>query len=83
MLFRSHAFISYFCARLFGTRAYSAIFGALALFLYFGMAAGGLVFARSRDVTGSYSVAIICAIVGLIAAGALFAALPTRAAARD
>lgn len=78
-----HAFISYFCARLFGTRAYSAIFGALALFLYFGMAVGGLIFARSRDVTGSYLVAIICAIVGLIAAGVLFAALPTRAAARN
>ena len=71
-----HAFLSFFCARLFGTRAYSAIFGALALFLYFGMAAGGLIFARSRDVSGSYAIAIGCAIAGLIAAGALFARLP-------
>ena len=73
-----HAFISFFCARLFGMRAYSAIFGALAVFLYFGMAAGGLVFARSRDLSGSYSIAIVAATIGLVVAGLLLAALPAR-----
>jgi predicted MFS family arabinose efflux permease len=73
-----HAFISFFCARLFGMRAYSAIFGALAVFLYFGMAAGGLVFARSRDLSGSYSIAIVAATVGLVVAGLLLATLPAR-----
>lgn len=73
-----HAFISFFCARLFGMKAYSAIFGGLAVFLYFGMAGGGIVFARSRDLSGSYSIAIIGAIIGLVVAGVLIAALPGR-----
>ncbi len=74
-----HAFISFFCAKLFGMRAYSAIFGALAMFLCFGMAAGGIVFAHSRDVSGTYAFAIISAIVGLALAGGLMLFLPRRA----
>jgi hypothetical protein len=48
-----HVFIAFFCARLFGLHAYSAIFGALNVFLYVGMASGGMLFALSHDLTSS------------------------------
>ena len=67
--------MSFFCARLFGLRAYSAIFGMLATFLYFGMAAGGVFFARVHDVTGTYAVAIISAGVMMILSGLLMMTL--------
>jgi predicted MFS family arabinose efflux permease len=71
-----HAFMSFFCARRFGLRAYSAIFGALAVFMYLGMAAGGLLFAVVRDRTSSYTGAI-CASIGLMVISAvLFLNLP-------
>jgi MFS family permease len=71
-----HAFMSFFCARRFGLRAYSAIFGALAVFMYLGMAAGGLLFAIVHDRTSSYAGAI-CASIGLMVLSAtLFLRLP-------
>jgi len=71
-----HAFMSFFCARRFGLRAYSAIFGALAVFMYLGMAAGGLLFAMVHDRTSSYAGAI-CASIGLMVLSAiLFLSLP-------
>jgi MFS family permease len=71
-----HAFMSFFCARRFGLRAYSAIFGALAVFMYLGMAAGGLLFAIVHDRTSSYAGAI-CASIGLMVLSAiLFLKLP-------
>ena len=71
-----HAFMSFFCARRFGLRAYSAIFGALAVFMYLGMAAGGLLFAIVHDRTSSYAGAI-CASIGLmVLAALLFLRLP-------
>ena len=82
-----HAFISFFCARLFGLRAYSANFGALAIFLYFGMAVGGLYFAVSHDILGSYAFAITSSVVALFLASALMMtlsqpAVPTSADGR-
>lgn len=77
-----HAFMSFFCARRFGLRAYSAIFGALAVFMYLGMAAGGLLFAMVHDRTSSYTGAI-CASIGLMALAAiLFLRLPKAAITR-
>jgi predicted MFS family arabinose efflux permease len=71
-----HAFMSFFCARRFGLRAYSAIFGALAVFMYLGMAAGGLLFAMVHDRTSSYAGAI-CASIGLMVLSAIvFLRLP-------
>jgi hypothetical protein len=71
-----HVFMAFFCARLFGLQAYSAIFGALNVFLYFGMASGGMLFAVSHDLTSSYQLAISLAIVLMIASASLFLALP-------
>jgi predicted MFS family arabinose efflux permease len=71
-----HVFMAFFCARLFGLRAYSAIFGALNVFLYFGMGAGAMLFALCHDLTSSYGLAIATAIVLMIASASLFLALP-------
>jgi predicted MFS family arabinose efflux permease len=71
-----HAFIAFFCARRFGLRAYSAIFGALAVFLYVGMAAGGLLFARVHDLTASYAGAIYASIGLMVLSAILFLKLP-------
>jgi hypothetical protein len=76
-----HVFMAFFCARLFGLRAYSATFGALNVFLYFGMASGGVLFAVSHDLTGSYRLAISLAIALMIVSAALFLALPDRVSA--
>jgi MFS family permease len=73
-----HAFMSFFCARLFGLRAYSAIFGLLAAFLYVGMAAGGVYFAWIHDQTGSYTIAIVTAGVLMIVSGLLMLRLPPQ-----
>jgi predicted MFS family arabinose efflux permease len=71
-----HAFMSFFCARRFGIRAYSAIFGALAVFMYFGMAAGGLLFAMVHDRTASYAGAIYASIGLMVLSAILFLSLP-------
>jgi MFS family permease len=71
-----HVFMAFFCARLFGLQAYSAIFGALNVFLYFGMASGGFLFALSHDLTSSYGLAISMAIALMIVSASLFLALP-------
>jgi len=71
-----HAFMSFFCAKRFGLRAYSAIFGALAVFLYLGMAAGGLLFAMVHDRTASYAGAIYASIALMILSAVLFFKLP-------
>jgi predicted MFS family arabinose efflux permease len=71
-----HAFMSFFCARRFGLRAYSAIFGALAVFLYLGMAAGGLLFAMVHDRTASYTGAISAAIGLMVLSAILLLKLP-------
>ena len=72
-----HAFMSFFCARRFGLRAYSAIFGALAVFMYLGMAAGGLLFAIVHDRTSSYAGAIYASIGLMVLSASLFLRLPT------
>jgi len=71
-----HAFMAYFCASRFGLRAYSAIFGALAVFLYLGMAGGGLLFALVHDLTASYAYAIYASMGLMILSAVLFLRLP-------
>lgn len=71
-----HAFLSFFCARRFGLRAYSAIFGALAVFMYVGMAAGGILFAYVNDRTSSYAGALCVAIALMALSSMLFWKLP-------
>ena len=71
-----HALMSFFCARRFGLRAYSAVFGALAVFMYLGMAAGGLLFAIVHDLTSSYAAAIYASIGLMVLAAILFLRLP-------
>ena len=68
--------MSFFCARRFGLRAYSAIFGALAVFMYLGMAAGGLLFALVHDRTSSYAGAIYASIGLMVLSASLFLRLP-------
>lgn len=71
-----HALMSFFCARRFGLRAYSAVFGALAVFMYLGMLAGGLLFALVHDRTSSYAGAIRASIGLMLLAAILFLRLP-------
>ena len=78
-----HVFMAFFCARLFGLQAYSAIFGVLNVFLYFGMASGGMLFAVSHDLTSSYRLAISVAIALMIASALLFLALPNSVSAPE
>ena len=64
--------MSFFCARLFGTRHYGAIYGLLAMFFYVGMAVGGVCYGVIRDVTGSYQLAILMTVITLAIGALLF-----------
>lgn len=74
-----HGILSFFCARIFGLRHYSSVFGMLGVFLYLGMAAGGVGFAAVRDMTGSYRPAILGAIIVLLASGGAMYSLANSA----
>ena len=73
--------LSFFCARYFGLRHYSAIYGLLAMFFYFGIAIGGLSFGIIRDKTGGYELALYLA-AGLLVVAALLLLGMDRIAAR-
>lgn len=51
--------LSFFCARAFGLRRYSAIYGLLAVFFYIGIAVGGVAYGAVRDETGTYEAALL------------------------
>lgn len=51
--------MAFFCARLFGIRHYSQIYGALAIFFYAGIAVGGIGYGVLRDRAGSYDPALL------------------------
>jgi predicted MFS family arabinose efflux permease len=63
-------FLSFFCARSFGTRRYASIYGLLSVFFYTGMAVGGIGYGIIRDRLGSYSLGL-----GLSTGLLIFAAL--------
>jgi predicted MFS family arabinose efflux permease len=67
--------LSFFCARLFGLRHYSAIYGALFVLFYLGTAAGGVTFGAIYDLRGSYGFAIGLSAMLLLIASVLFLVL--------
>ncbi len=69
---------AFFTARLFGLRAFAAIFGTLGTVAVIGLGSGSLMFGRIYDVTGNYDMALLIAAGLLILSGALFASLRER-----
>jgi predicted MFS family arabinose efflux permease len=68
--------LSFFCARYFGLEDFGAVYGAISVFFYTGMAAGALLYGGIRDRTGGYSPAIAASAILFIIAALLFLALP-------
>jgi cyanate permease len=64
--------LAFFCARLFGTRHYAAVYGFLAMFFYIGIALGGIGYGAIRDLTGSYQSALLMTVASLFTAAMLF-----------
>jgi predicted MFS family arabinose efflux permease len=64
--------LAFFCARLFGTRHYAAVYGFLAMFFYIGIALGGIGYGAIRDLTGSYQSALLMTVASLFMAAMLF-----------
>jgi predicted MFS family arabinose efflux permease len=73
--------LSFFCARYFGLQDFGAVFGAISVFFYTGMAVGAVVYGAIRDRTGSYSPAIAVSAILLVLAAVLFVAMPRPSAA--
>jgi predicted MFS family arabinose efflux permease len=73
--------LSFFCARYFGLQDFGAVYGALSLFFYTGMAVGAVMYGAIRDRTGSYSPAIAASAILFIIAAVLFIALPRSSVA--
>jgi predicted MFS family arabinose efflux permease len=72
--------LSFFCARYFGLQDFAAVYGALSMFFYTGMATGAVLYGAIRDRTGSYSSAIAASAILFVLAALLFIALPRSAA---
>jgi predicted MFS family arabinose efflux permease len=71
---------SFFCARYFGLQDFGAVYGAISVFFYTGMAVGAVLYGAIRDRTGSYSPAIAASAILLVIAAVLFIALPRSSA---
>jgi predicted MFS family arabinose efflux permease len=74
--------MSFFCARLFGLAHYGAIYGALAAFFYFGIAAGAIAYGAIHDMTGAYTIAVIGSGGAFFLAAIAFLALGRAGASR-
>jgi MFS family permease len=72
--------LSFFCARYFGLNDFGAVYGAISMFFYTGMAVGAVLYGAIRDRTGSYSPAIAVSAILFIVAALLFLALPRSSA---
>ena len=68
--------MSFFCARYFGMRAFSTVYGALSVFFYVGIATGSLGYGLAHDRTGAYSVALAISAGLLAISAALMLLLP-------
>ena len=68
--------MSFFCARYFGMRAFSTVYGALSVFFYIGIAAGSLGYGFAHDHTGAYTVALAISAGLLATSAALLRLLP-------
>ena len=64
--------LSFFCARQFGPRHYSAVYGLLSIFFYLGMAAGGVLYGLVKDLSGGYGLAMAGSSLLLLGSAALF-----------
>ena len=67
--------LSFFTARLFGLRHYGAVYGALGVFFYLGIAAGGISYGAMHDRTGNYNNAVTMSALLLLMSAGLFLAL--------
>jgi predicted MFS family arabinose efflux permease len=72
--------LSFFCARYFGIQDFGAVYGAISVFFYTGMAVGAILYGAIRDRSGSYSSAIAASAILFILAALLFIALPHSSA---
>jgi predicted MFS family arabinose efflux permease len=72
--------LSFFCARYFGLQDFGAVYGAISVFFYTGMAVGAVLYGAIRDRTGSYSPAIAASAILFVLAALLFIALPRSSA---
>lgn len=63
---------AFFIARLFGLRAFAAIFGTLGTVCVIGSGGGSLIFSHIHDTTGNYDLALVLAAGLLILSGLLF-----------
>lgn len=71
--------MGFFCARLFGCRHYSALYGLLSIGFYLGMALGGVGYGVVRDATGGYASALAGSAALFAASAVLFLLLATIA----
>jgi ribose/xylose/arabinose/galactoside ABC-type transport system permease subunit len=70
--------LSFFCARNFDLRHFSATYGAISFFFYTGIAAGGIAYGALHDLTGTYAWPLLMSAVLFLVAGMLFLMLPSR-----
>lgn len=70
--------MAFFCARIFGMRHYSQIYGMLAMFFYSGTALGGIAYGALRDRTGSYDTPLLISVAMLLLAALMFLILDDR-----
>jgi predicted MFS family arabinose efflux permease len=68
-------FLSFFCARHFGTRHYGQVYGVASVFFNLGIALGGLTFGVLHGAFGQYGPALGLACALLVVASAAFALL--------
>jgi predicted MFS family arabinose efflux permease len=74
--------LSFFCARNFGLRHFSAIYGAISFFFYTGIAAGGIAYGALHDLSGTYAWPLLLSAVLFLVAGFLFLMLSSESRAR-
>lgn len=67
--------MSYFCVRIFGLDHYSQVYGMLSVFLFVGIAVGGVAFGAIYDLTTSYHAALVSMTVLLALSAAPFVAI--------
>jgi predicted MFS family arabinose efflux permease len=68
--------LSFFCARCFGVSRYATVYGALSIFFYTGMAAGGIGYGLLRDMRGSYAAPVAASAAMFVLTSILFLLLP-------
>jgi predicted MFS family arabinose efflux permease len=67
--------LSYFCAREFGLRYFSSVYGGLAIFFYLGIGSGAIMYGILHDGTGAYTRALQASAALFIISASLFMAL--------